>query len=382
MLLILSGELDAAMAQELTRRLAPLLAIDQKLAAIDLELYPYTPSQQAARIVLQRCVQAIAQEYLDPTLGTFARLTPDEPLTLCFQNDPEAKSYLPWCDVVEKAPHDWSGRYWEALLSGAVPSTDPFCKAAVETGYMVVVSKDQDGNFAFEALFPSILGLGKHPDPDAAWSAITRDYLTHFCTDVDRGDRVNLPQAVAKAQVVRFPNEDAFFVVSDVEYSTANKMQTLVGWRVDSSGFKLGGRDAVRVSACGLPALTHKEFDMLRDESLEPYISGKGALNCSILDSEGTVVREVSQKARLDFSHFGVMPRGEPFLVNPAGLTHPFAFDPFTQPDPVTREMYTQFCFVDDAGIVLSVDAKTRVAQRQEVLADTARQVVMDAPAG
>lgn len=124
-LIILYGGLDASAMDELTTGLQPFLAMDQKLARTDLELYPFTPEQEAARTVLLKYVQVIASKYVDPEICTFSRHAPHEPITFCLKVGWHVSAelrYLPWCD--ETAIEKLDSRFWEAALMSNVPTTD------------------------------------------------------------------------------------------------------------------------------------------------------------------------------------------------------------------------------------------------------------------
>lgn len=123
------------------------------------------------------------------------------------------------------------------------------------------------------------------------------------------------------------------------------------------------------------------------EEEFIPHISGKGSINCAVAIPDGTGLREVSMKARLDLETMKVRSVGQPFLVrayDPAELEGKNSvvldFDPFTEPDPVTGERYTLFCFADDGGKLLDLDPVTMQASSEDLqveeLADLAERLV------
>lgn len=109
------------------------------------------------------------------------------------------------------------------------------------------------------------------------------------------------------------------------------------------------------------------------EEPEEPEWLGKGTLQCAVLDAGGAVKREVSVKARLELSSGLVVLQGPAWLVlaGPNDQEHQedlatLEFDPCSEPDPLTGERYTAFCYCDDTGKSLQMDPSSRTVQPQD----------------
>jgi hypothetical protein len=265
---------------------------------------------------------------------------------------------------------DW-WRKWKAELQRRIaarsPVLDPSVVPAHKRGYRVteIVDARTGAPGVFAVSKPSEAEIGPASTFEKAWAMAMRDYL-ETCIPVERGDELDIGQAL--------DDDNGFFVLKNVEVPNDSKLHDLTGWRIDVSGLKdrtmRGPADGspVKLSTGGLRAITPDEVELLWQCPLHMFVSGKGAVNFSVVNAEGIVLREISMKARLDSAKRRIswVDMSAPFLVK--------SIEPHSQP-----ARYNHVCFIDDGGVVLDVDPATKLVSEQ-VRADTEAVEHSDAP--
>ncbi|WP_371436337.1 hypothetical protein [Polaromonas sp.] len=371
-------ELPEAEAKALTAALEPLSAVDQKLSGLYRPGVPFTPEQELARAELQRQMECAAAPYLGTVRATFGRGNkPQGPLNVRFVLDwTQTPTLPPVSPAVEAA---LQGDFWKAYAKPQIAAHDPCLDGANKAGYLVsACSMDPAPMYAITTPLKEELQV-LFDNSDSAWAAAMTHYLASL-EGIDQGNRVGLFGAVDSHIAFQLPREDGYFVLQGVEYAAASRVYVLSGWLVDVHGSKDAScHDGapIKLSTGNLTILSEEVRDEIREANRGPHVSGKGAVNCAVAGAGGAVVREVSMKARLDLASMALRYVGQPFLVkahDPEELKGDHAvvldFDPFTQPDPVTGEHYTLFCFVDDGGKLLDLDPVTKIASSQDAYAD------------
>lgn len=371
-------KLPEAKTKALTAALEPLAAVDQKLSGMYRPGMPFTPEQELARIELKRQMECAVAPYLGTVQAIFGRgSNPQDPLTVRFALDWTQTPTLP--PVAPAVEAGLQGDFWKAYAIPQIAAHDPCLDGASKAGYLVsACSMEQSPMYAVTTPLKEELEV-LFDDSDSAWAAAMTHYLASV-EGIDQGNRVGLFGAIENHIAFQLPREDGYFVLQGVEYAAASRVYVLSGWLVDIQGSK----DAtchdgapIKLSTGNLMRLSEEVLDEIREANRGPYVSGKGAVNCAVAGAGGTVSREVSMKARIDMESMTLRYVGQPFLVkahDPEELKGDHAvvldFDPFTQPDPVTGEQYTLFCFVDDGGKLLDLDPVTKIACPQDAYMD------------
>lgn len=353
-------------AEKLLREIGPLIATDRRAQRELGENFP-TREQVLAGTGLHKAIERMFVKHLPMPCPIKLHRNPSGELRFRLDGDKFTTAFAvspsdQWA-VDKLGPH-----YLEAHAYRRFKAFGAESQAAELAGFEVWTNQSTTDSVVFCP--DHSIHDEKFTDPESAWVGATNAHLG-TPPGVDRGDRVDMQEALAAHRVFRQGenDDDFFFVALSVDLPKDAQFYRTKGWVVDCFGKKLAEPGPVMLEQSHLRALSADERELLKDLNT-PAAPGKGELQCEVLDDHGDVVRRVHLKARFNPASMEVSVVGLPMLLDAAaGQAQDLDFNPFEAPDPLTGQVYSVFTYVDDCGMLFTAD--------QNRVSDDGRKVVV-----